>query len=262
MSPDRSPGLEQERGAITLSETDGVRYLHFGTEWVQGAMCIAHPIRLELEYQQLMIAPMLFCPRPRAILQLGLGAAALTKFCHRRLRDCSIVAVDRSREVVRTARQWFALPPDDDRLRVVVADAKAYLRGAAASADWLQVDLYDAQARGPVFEDRAFYRSCRNSLREGGVAAFNIFGGRLRQNLGTIAEVFERRVIRLPRSAAGNCVVLGFQGAPCEWSGADLRRRAARMEERLHLPAGDWLEGLRGVDSRRLEIVPGGTVRF
>jgi spermidine synthase len=63
-----------------LSEEDGVRYLHFGTEWIQGGMRIARPWQLELEYQKQMMALALFLPEPQRILQLGLGAAALTKF--------------------------------------------------------------------------------------------------------------------------------------------------------------------------------------
>jgi spermidine synthase len=68
---------------VTLSEQDGVRYLHFGTEWVQGAMRIRKPDWPELEYAQQMMAWMLFIEQPRAIAQLGLGAATLTKFCYR-----------------------------------------------------------------------------------------------------------------------------------------------------------------------------------
>ncbi|MEP7062594.1 MAG: spermidine synthase, partial [Betaproteobacteria bacterium] len=29
--------------SIEVSEEDGVRYLHFGTHWIQGAMRIARP---------------------------------------------------------------------------------------------------------------------------------------------------------------------------------------------------------------------------
>ena len=71
-----SDKLAHAAAGITLSEAAGVRYLHFGTEWVQGAMRIAQPYRLELEYQQQMMVPLLLLPRPRRILQLGLGAAA------------------------------------------------------------------------------------------------------------------------------------------------------------------------------------------
>ena len=34
---------------VTLSEMDGVRFLHFGTEWVQGAMRLRKPDAIELE---------------------------------------------------------------------------------------------------------------------------------------------------------------------------------------------------------------------
>ena len=34
---------------VTLSELDGVRYLHLGSIWVQGAVRIGQPQRLELD---------------------------------------------------------------------------------------------------------------------------------------------------------------------------------------------------------------------
>src|SRR5882672_7939097 len=134
---------------VTLSEQDGVRYLHFGTPWVQGAMRIARPFALELEYQQQMMAPVLLLPQPRRILQLGLGAAALTKFCWRHFPRASIVAVDISNAVIAAARRWFKLPRDDARLTVSAADAFEYISVPArrSACDWLQVDLYDAKAR-------------------------------------------------------------------------------------------------------------------
>lgn len=45
---------------VTFSEMDGVRYLHFGTEWVQGAMRLRKPESIELEYAQQMMAWLLF----------------------------------------------------------------------------------------------------------------------------------------------------------------------------------------------------------
>jgi spermidine synthase len=77
------PKRKPKFAPVTLSEQDGVRFLHFGTEWVQGAMRIRKPDWPELEYAQQMMAWMLFIEQPRAIAQLGLGAATLTKFCYR-----------------------------------------------------------------------------------------------------------------------------------------------------------------------------------
>ena len=41
---------------IDISEEAGVRYLHFGSDWVQGAMRIRKPDALELAYTREMMA--------------------------------------------------------------------------------------------------------------------------------------------------------------------------------------------------------------
>ncbi len=49
-------------GSIEVSEEAGVRYLHFGSPWVQGAMRIARPWSLELEYTRDMMMALLLRP--------------------------------------------------------------------------------------------------------------------------------------------------------------------------------------------------------
>jgi spermidine synthase len=44
---------------IDISEEAGVRYLHFGSSWIQGAMRIARPFALELDYTREMMVPLL-----------------------------------------------------------------------------------------------------------------------------------------------------------------------------------------------------------
>lgn len=83
--PPVTPSAKSRFAPVTFSETAGVRYLHFGTEWVQGAMRLKKPDHIELEYVQQMMAWLLFLETPARIVQLGLGAAALTKFTHRYL---------------------------------------------------------------------------------------------------------------------------------------------------------------------------------
>src|ERR1700749_1912346 len=78
----------------TTTEFQGVRSLHLGTSWVQGAMRLAKPDAPELEYVQMMMMWLLFLEQPRHVVQLGLGSAALTKFCYRRLPETRITAVE------------------------------------------------------------------------------------------------------------------------------------------------------------------------
>jgi len=232
---------------VTLSEQDGVRYLHFGTPWVQGAMRIARPFALELEYQQQMMAPVLLLPQPRRILQLGLGAAALTKFCWRHFPRASIVAVDISNAVIAAARRWFKLPRDDARLTVSAADAFEYISVPArrSACDWLQVDLYDAKARGPVYDDVPFYRACRRALARPGVAVFNLFGRSFESSFAAIAAAFGDRALVLPEVDAGNRIVLALNGPTLDVPFAVLDDEAGRIQAHLGLPARRWVAELR-----------------
>ena len=240
---------------VTFSEEGGVRFLHFGTEWVQGAMRIAKPDAIELEYAQQMMAWTLFLDAPRAIAQLGLGAAALTKFCHRYFPEAHVTAVELNEAVVLAARVMFRLPPDDEHLSVIAGDAEVYVGDAArhASLDVLQVDLYDATARGPVLESTAFYSSCRACLKSPGVLTANLFGDHASfdRNMRNLADAFEGRVLALPEVHEGNRVVLAFNGPPLAVPWTALRERAALVARRLRLPASSWVDGLHAVASLR-----------
>lgn len=237
----------KKASGVTLSEEDGMRYLHFGTEWVQGGMKISRPFALELAYQQEMMAPGLFLPEPRRIVQLGLGAAALTKFCYRNVPSAEVVVVELSQEVIEAARGWFLLPDEDARLAVVHEDAKDFIARPKqrGRADWLQVDLYDAHARGPVYDDVEFYRLCRAALSRPGVACFNLFGRSFDPSFERICTAFEDRALAMPEVDEGNRVVLAFSGPPLVVPIPALLERAAELELRWQLPARRWVSGLR-----------------
>lgn len=232
---------------VTLSEEGGVRYLHFGSLWVQGAMRLSRPWALELDYQRQMMAPLLFLPAPHRVLQLGLGAAALTKFCWRHLPDTEITVVEISEEVLAAARQWFQLPADDARLTVLTDDAGTVVANPRLRRrfDWLQVDLYDRDARGPVCDDFAFYVACRRALGAPGVAAFNLFGRGFEASFARIAQAFDDRVLVLPEADAGNLVALAFSGPALQVEWPALYAHAQHLEQQFGLPARKWVSGLR-----------------
>src|SRR5690554_7141630 len=107
---------------LTIFENNGMRSLHFGTPAVQGAMNIDRPDDIELEYVQQMMMWLLFRESAGHIVQLGLGAASLTKFCYRRFGSARVTAVELDPEVIEACRLHFALPPDDARLQVLNMD--------------------------------------------------------------------------------------------------------------------------------------------
>jgi spermidine synthase len=242
----RRPARKPKFAAVTLSEQDGVRYLHFGTEWVQGAMRIRKPDWPELEYAQQMMAWMLFIEAPRAICQLGLGAATLTKYCYRQFPQARVSAVELNPSVIAICASMFKLPPEDERLSVLEMDALDFVEDPAnhGAFDVLQCDLYDATARGPVLDTPEFYQACNDCLAPGGMMTVNLFGDHpsFAKNIKAMRWAFDQ-VICLPEVHDGNVVALCFKERR-KLDSATLAARAAQIVASTKLPAKSWVKGI------------------
>jgi spermidine synthase len=247
MSAGRGPELPE----VTVSESNGVRYLHLGTPWIQGAMRIDDPFSVELEYVQRMMAWLLF--RDPAELdsvhavQLGLGAAAITRFCLG--LGLRTTAVELNPQVVAVCRAWFRLPRDGNGLEVLTADAGTFVADPKRrrSVDVLAVDLYDHEAASPVLDSDRFYRGCHDVLADGGVMTVNLFGrdASLERSCERIARAFGAGALHCFKpTREGNVVVLAMKHVTVP--GLDeLARRAENIQTRWKLPARKWLRMLR-----------------
>lgn len=241
---------------VNFSDHGNVRCLHLGTEWVQGSMLLDQPYDIELEYVQRMMAWLLFNDPAKIgkkhAMQLGLGAAALTKFCRKKLKICT-TAVELNPQVISACRFLFKLPPDDSKLRIVLADAGVEIRSPewTGNVDALQVDLYDHEAAAPVLDSFDFYKDCRNALSEGGCMTVNLFGERNKypDSVEEIAAAFGRDAVWLFKpTKEGNTVVLA-QRTPSRPTRAELEARAADIQVRWGLPALKWLKVFKPLEA-------------
>lgn len=237
---------------VNFSDHGDTRYLHLGTEWIQGSMLLDDPYAIDLEYVQRMMAWLLFVEpqevAKRHAMQLGLGAASLTKFCHKKLR-MKTTAIELNPQVVAACRIWFKLPRDDSRLSVILGDAQEvaahpHWRG---TVDALQVDLYDHEAAAPVLDSEAFYRDCRKLLTEDGCMTVNLFGrtSSYERSLQRIQAAFGAEAVwAFKPTREGNTVVLALR-SPVHPTRAQLSQRAEAIESRWGLPARKWLRVFR-----------------
>ena len=249
MPTQKDPNLKPlSHPEVNFSDYGDVRYLHLGTLWVQGSMLLDEPYAIELEYVQRMMAGLLFfdplaVPKLHA-MQLGLGAATLTKFCYKKLRMMT-TAIEINPQVITACRTWFKLPKDDKRLTVIEADAGLEIQKPKhfESVDLLHVDLYDHEAAAPVLDSAEFYAHCYQLLKEDGVMTVNLFGhnASYEQSLSKIAETFGPQAVWAFRpTKEGNTVVLA-QREPTRPERSDLAARAADIESRWGLPARKWV---------------------
>ena len=242
----------EELPEVHFSDHNGVRWLHLGTEWVQGSMKLDEPYAIELEYVQRMMAWLLFVEpatvASRHAMQLGLGAGALTKFCRRQLR-MKTTAIELNPQVLAACRGWFKLPPEDAKLQVVIADAAVEICKPEwqGSVDALQVDLYDHEAAAPVLDSAEFYADCRALLSEGGCMTVNLFGraSSFAQSVEKLAAVFgEDALWAFKPTREGNTVVLA-QRTPSRFKRGELAARCADIQERWGIPTAKWVRGFK-----------------
>lgn len=245
---------------VTLSEEAGVLYLHFGNEWIQGAMRLRKPDWIELEYAQQMMAWMLFIKEPQHVAQLGLGTGALTKFCYRQFPQTQVTAVELNPAVIAVCRSMFRLPADDDRLSLLEMDAMDYVTDSAnhGTLDALQADLYDATVKGPVLDTPEFYEACAACLAPHGIMTVNLFGDHpsYGKNFKAMQYAFDE-VICLPPVHEGNVIAIGFKTAP-QLDFTALHERAEQIATWTKLPAKSWVNGMKAWQSARSKTLTAG----
>lgn len=250
----RKKNTTPELPEVSVSDDGEVRHLHLGTPWIQGSMRVDDPFALELEYVQRMMAWLLFVESTsvtkRHAMQLGLGAGAITKFCHKKLRLCA-TAIELNPQVLAVCRQWFKLPPDGAKLRVILGDAAKEIRDPMwlGTVDALAVDLYDHEAAAPVLDSPDFYADCRALLTEDGCMTVNLFGraSSFERSLKSMASAFgEDALWAFKPTREGNTVVLA-QRTPSRPKRTELAARAEAIQARWDLPSAKWLRVFKPV---------------
>ncbi len=237
---------KEDAESVYISEKFGVRSLHIGSDTIQSSMRIARPYDLEIGYTRAMMAFMLFMRDPRKVMMIGLGGGSLAKFVHRRLPNASTTVVELDPRVVAVARQYFRLPEEDPRLRIIIGDGATYLETVKSKSNVIIVDGYGAEAQAPALSTPAFYRSCHAALSRYGILVVNLWGGGKDYNdcVRRINVAFERKVLSLPAGKLGNIAVLAFKHAPGRPQLDNLRNAAQQLETELGLEFSRFLSDL------------------
>jgi spermidine synthase len=227
------------RDSIEISEQAGVRYLHFSSEWVQGAMRVRKPNALELAYTREMMFGLIMraAPWPRHALLIGLGAGSLAKFIYHKLPKTKITVVEINPQVEIIARLHFKLPDDLARINVVIGDGAEYMLKDGRYFDAILVDGFDKNARSGALDTLPFYQACRNRLTSNGLLAVNL----LSHNKGFLAsarrisEAFDGRTLTLPPCESGNTIAFATAGDPVTVNAETLSARVAKLNEETGL---------------------------
>lgn len=222
--------------SIDIREEAGVRTLHFGSDWVQGAMRIARPWSLELEYTREMMASLMLRDDsrfPRNVLLIGLGAASLLKFLYRHYPLAKLTVVEIEPSVVAVARQFFKLPEDPKRIKIEIADGAEYLLESDKTWDLILVDGFDENARAGALDTLTFYLAAQSRLSRNGILAVNLLSRRrdFRDSVERIRAAFEGRTLAFPSCDSGNAIAFAAAGEPVSTTLGDLKEQASLLKQ-------------------------------
>lgn len=208
-----------------------VRRLHFSLRLTQSEMRLDAPDELAVAYTRAMLGFLLFQPIPKHVVIVGLGGGSLTKYCYRNLARSRVTTVEIMAGVI-ACRDWFQIPPDDERLKIVQADAADYFAREPDGADAILLDAYDEEGVAPQLCTLVFYANLRAHLKPRGVLVANISGHSLtaETHIDLIRKAFDGRMTVVDVMSDGNRIVYAFNDPafPPDWS--RLQRTARELE--------------------------------
>jgi spermidine synthase len=237
------------RGEISgpfILDTAGTRHLYFDLRAVQSSMRLEAPDDLVTAYAQKMMAFLLFNRAPRHILMIGLGGGSLVKFCHRHLQNTRLTVVEIDPDII-ALREWFHIPPDDNRLQVILGDGAEFVRRGDWTADILLIDAFDRGGVAPSLASGDFYAQAFRCLKPHGVLVMNLAGerGRYPAHLEQLREACPGPVLLVPVEADDNVLVFAFAQPVRTWTSESVEAIANELQSELALEFPRFLHRLR-----------------
>jgi spermidine synthase len=244
---DKAADIAIEGTPYRILDKDGCRQLMIRGDdaSVHSEMLLSAPDVLASAYARLMLNALPFAPRLDDVLLIGLGGGQQARFLYRRLPEARLVAVEADPDMVRIARTWFRLPPDDGRLSVVIGDGGSHVAAHPQCCDVLLCDGYDHTFNVPAtLAGEDFYQACRRALRPGGVMAQHLdrrAGTWRASHLRMLQRIFVSH-LELPVNESQSVLLL-FQDA-CTRDYAALVQRARRLDALLDLELSAFIGSL------------------
>lgn len=250
---------EKDEPAIDISEKDGIRSLHLGSDAIQSSMRIKDPYELVLSYSRCMFGFLLLRDEPSDLVLIGLGGGSIPKFVHRHMPETRVVAVELLPQIVTVARSMFHLPPDDERLSVVVDDGAAYVEALSEPVGAIMLDAFGPTGIAPPLSTERFFGICRDRLVDDGVLLVNLWGSdpRFSTYVERLSNAFDGLVLCLPARQKGNIAALAFKRPSFNPSWAKLHERAVELENRYPIEFREFVSDLARMNlhnDRRLLI--------
>jgi spermidine synthase len=159
---------------IVVAEDGEARYLRFDRA-VQSGMLLSDPFESPFLYAAYAHLGLIFAPRPKRVLVIGLGGGSIPKRFWRDYPETTVEVAELDPMVVDVATRFFDVR-EHPRLRLVSQDGRLFLRRTAAKFDLIILDAYFAESIPFHLTTKEFYTLVRSRLAPGGAVVSNLLG--------------------------------------------------------------------------------------
>ena len=221
--------------SVDVSELNGVRSMHIGSDTIQSSMSISDPFFLELNYTKAMSLCFAFNKLPKEILVVGLGGGSIAKFFYKHSRKAVINIVELNLQVINVAKAYFKIP-QSKRFNIIKGDAISYLFDYEMEYDILLSDAFDDIGIPEDFCTMEYFSLCKSRLSHHGIFMINLWGSDPKTMLyiDRIRSVFEGRVLYAASDNPGNIIVFAFNSLPLELRISSLKLRIKHLEKQFN----------------------------
>lgn len=184
--------------------------------WTQSMLNLKDPLNLGLAYTQAMMLGLIWNSEPKKIYSAGFGGGSIPLVLHHYFPDAMLESAEIDSLTLEVAKKFFGIKLDE-RLRVIIADAREYLelQKATAKYDLILIDVAFGNGYIPYnFATQEFYQICRDRLSPEGVIVVNTLRlhGFEAEHFQTLNSVFAN--VYVCPLAVGNSIFIATNSPP------------------------------------------------
>ena len=204
---------ECEDSGVTVQvwEKEDRRELRFGNHIMQSVFYKVRPDYLVLPYSRFMLLGLIFCPKPRSVLHIGLGGGSIARWLHREFPQLQQTIIEINSGVIEAAHRFFDLPVDQ-RLNILHADATEMITTMTEKFDLIFLDAYTDFGAPEEVKREEFLQNLSVRLKAGGWLignAWTMTGDFIKQ-----CEIWKKtcaHVLQARANQKGNVILFGSQ---------------------------------------------------
>ncbi|MCO7226942.1 spermidine synthase [Pleionea sp. CnH1-48] len=177
----------------------------------QSCMDLRNKDKLVFNYTKLILSGLLYNPKPKRILVIGLGGGTLPVALNKMVPEAIIESVEIDPAVVKLARKYFHYE-DNNKVSTHIFDGRVYVKRALLKKqqyDWIILDAFNGDYIPEHLMTQEYFAELRGLLSDEGIITSNTFSdSRLYDHESVTYHKVFGDFYNLRRRSTGNRIVL------------------------------------------------------